>query len=273
MIERQYPRSSLTHHVWFKQPKIKEGDDVCLFVAYAPDGRFSEHSLIHAQAWANQGFIVVIIAVTNSRDAFQSLRDQAPTFAHALMVRLNEGYDFGAWAAAITSQLPQLRHAELILTVNDSVIGPLYDISPLVEKVRASSSDVIGAVESMEVVPHFQSYMVFFKKRALSSVTFRKFWNEVRNVPKWIVILRYELRLRRVMEAGGLKCEPAFAYRESEGPNPSLDSWLSLVKRGFPFVKVMALRYRTGGQSTENWEAILESYSYDPLVVHRHLSS
>ena len=264
-------RSFKTPKTWWRYPELSPDDEVCLFVAFVPDGRFSEHSLVHARAWATEGFKVILAAVTNDPGKFQLSGADDLGFASGVMVRQNAGHDFGAWAAAFVELLPVLREAALVAMVNDSLYGPLDSFRAFLHRARGTDADVIGAVESVQFARHFQSYLIFFKPRALKSVAFSRFWRGVRDVDKGIVIRRYELRMLMRLDRAGLRSSALFPVMPGDPVNPSLFGWRTLLLRGFPFVKVTTIRADPGGESTEGWASVLRSGGYDPDIVRRHL--
>lgn len=265
------PSSSRIPARWVQEPALRPDEEVCLFVAYAPDGELLEHSLVHARAWADAGFRVVIVAVTNRLEDWDSSRK--PPFIAGLLVRENRGYDFGAWAAAINGLLPQLRAAKLVVMVNDSVYGPLAGFDAMLKRARSLDADVIGSVESMQVRRHFQSFLIFFKPSAVRSRAFVQFWRRVRTIPKDLVIREYELKLCRDLERGGLRCTPLFPWQSGDPLNPSVMGWRTLLRRGFPFLKVQVLRENPFDEDLTGWEHDLSSRGYDPQIVRRHLGN
>lgn len=266
--ERLSPLSLSVPCRWLRRPTRIAGEKLCLLVIYAPDGMVSEHSLVQARAWKAQGFRVIVAAVCNALDSLAG--GEQLSFCDGVMVRLNQGYDFGAWASAIV-QLPELREAGLLAIANDSIYGPFAGFNRMLERVDACDADVIGAVESLQVRHHFQSFLIFFKGRALRSRTFWRFWRSVRTVEKRIVIYRYELKLRDRMAAGGLRCAALYPVTSDVGINPTIFQWRELIARGFPFLKVQLVRDNPLEEDIEDWPAILSGAGYDPRIVLDHL--
>jgi lipopolysaccharide biosynthesis protein len=249
---------------WVRQPD-PAGRDLCIFVTLARDGRISRAALAHMRAWHECGFMLVVVVVTGDIIGFHA--PASLDFAEGILVRENRGYDFGAWAGAINRLWPDLSSATLLVTANDSVFGPVESFPGMIERVRASGADVIGLTESHEIRRHFQSYVVFYKPRAVRSSAFRRFWARVRTGDREFVIDRYELTLLSRMEAAGLRCEALFPLSAEAGPNPTLSDWRGLLDRGFPFVKVQLLRDNPHAADIAGWEQTLSSRGYDPGLV------
>jgi lipopolysaccharide biosynthesis protein len=139
------------------------------------------------------------------------------------------------------------------------------------ERVRTLDADVIGATESVQVQRHLQSYLLFFKPNALKSEAFWQFWSGIRASGRLVAIYRYELGLPAAMDRGGLRCATLFEVGEVE--NPTLSKWRDLIDRGFPYVKVAALRDNPSNQDISDWPQILRDQGYDPAIVVKHLAA
>lgn len=253
---------------WVKRPSIRAGDEVCLFILFAPEGRICEHSLLLARGWRRAGFKLVVVVVADQLGAADA--EPVLPLAHGVLVRQNRGYDFGAWAALING-LPEVRQASLLVIANDSVFGPLDTFPAFVARLRGEDADVIGATESRQARRHFQSYCIGFRPRTLRSRAFRRFWRRVRTYPKKQVIRRYELRMLERLENAGLRCAALFPAGTVRGPNPTLNGWRGLIERGMPFLKIMLVRDGPEKRDIAGWPEALRDRGFDPAVVTRHL--
>lgn len=252
---------------WKKRIEIKQGDRICLFVTVLRAGFVLPHAQYQARAWTAAGFRVVLIGAT---DAFDRPLDAAVLdMVDGVILRDNRGYDFGAWSAAIQA-LPSLRDAALLVTANDSVFGPFDGFTALLERVENSSADLVGLTDSAYHRHHFQSYMLFYKPAAIRSSVFQAFWRRVRTGDRWMVILRYETRLLELFTRGGVSAEALFLC--SDGPPPTLKGWRTLIKRGFPFVKVQLLRDNPFGDDIEGWQDVMRAQGYDPALCETVLN-
>ena len=117
--------------------------------------------------------------------------DLDETAVDGLIVRLNHGYDFSAWAHAMKIW-PDLWGARLLLFANDSVYGPAESgaFSAVIDRIHKSKADVLGLTDSYERGEwHIQSYFVALEPGALNSVVCQEFWKNVRSLPsKQLVI-------------------------------------------------------------------------------------
>jgi lipopolysaccharide biosynthesis protein len=265
MLEFFSPSNSAVPSRWIHNPQFESSDEVCIFVSYAPDGAMPEHSRFHALAWATSGFKVVVVLNTNT--SLADPPEQDFSFASGLMVRENRGYDFGAWSTALM-QMPALRNSSLVALVNDSMYGPLKTFDRMIERVRSSDADVIGASESGEFGRHFQSFLLCAKPGALKSNAFWKFWENIRAGGRVVAVYRYELGFLRAMERAGLRCKALFSSPDKR--NPTLTRWRELIEDGFPYLKIALLRDNLFDSDLSGWEDLLRRGGFDPSLARAH---
>jgi len=268
MVEFAAPSNSTVRSRWLRSPELGEAAELCIFVAYAPASVVPEYSRFHARAWADAGFQVVLVLNTDAfEDRGHVQADELP-FASGVLLRENRGYDFGAWASAL-QQLPNVRTASLVALVNDSMYGPLDTFEPMLARARAMDADVIGATESQEFGHHFQSFLLFFKTRALTSDAFWKFWSKVRAGGRIVAVYRYELRLMKTLERAHLRCAALFRNRDRR--NPTLTRWRELIDEGLPYLKIALLRDNLFNADLSGWQEVLRDHGYDASLATRHV--
>lgn len=260
---RRRPQS--VAHRWVGAVPALAGRDACLFVSYSPDGRLSDQARFHLNAWAEQGFATVLILCTDCPDAYQP-GDEAE-FCAGILVRQNEGYDFGGWASGI-ALLPDLRDAAMLVTVNDSIYGPTRAFPDMVDRLRTSPADLCGAVESMQFKPHIQSFLLRFGAELLRSHTFDRFWRNVRIGDRKFVIRTGEFELARTVADAGFTTDVLFMF-PGQG-NPTLTRWRELIALGFPYIKAQLLRDNPYNSDLSGWRELMYAHGYDPELVDRH---
>jgi lipopolysaccharide biosynthesis protein len=170
-----------------------------------------------------------------------------------VVVRDNVGFDFAMWQHVIArTAIDELD--ELVLT-NSSIFGPLRPLGPAFAAMARDSCDFWGITDNYEFKWHLQSYFLVFKKTALASEAFERFWGAI--LPyrdKWQTILSYELGLTQFLTEAGLvgralvACDSLFP----DGPigylfrhrrrNPTCFHPVRTLRHGSPFVKVELLR-------------------------------
>lgn len=185
-----------------------------IFVHYDADGGLSS-SAMKLLTWYRQ-HVARLVVVSNSPIEVSD-RGHLLEVATDLIIRENEGYDFGAWRDAISALGPLDAYDELCLA-NDSVLGPLFPADSLFDRVSALPNDVCGLVASWEYGWHIQSWFVCYKRRAFTSEAFKSFWRgiEARD-SKAGLIESYEVGLTRALSDAGLSLGALFAARKSPG--------------------------------------------------------
>jgi hypothetical protein len=252
-------------HRWITSVPDLTECEACLFVSYSPDGTLSDQARFHLQAWATQGFAVVLILCTDKPVAYVPGDEVA--FCAGVLVRFNEGYDFAGWASGV-ALLPTLKSARSMVMVNDSIYGPTDRFAAMVARLRDHPADLCGAVESMQFRPHVQSFLVRFGPRLLRSRAFAQFWRGVRIGDRKFVIRTCELEMARVMGQAGFTID--VLYHTSDEDNPTLTSWRELIDMGFPYVKAQLLRDNPCNVDLSEWRELLITQGYDPTLIDQH---
>jgi hypothetical protein len=227
----------LKHH-------IDMSKDVCLFVTHASDCNTKPHVAHHVRALANAGFQVILVYNTDR----MAIARRAMSFAapNGIIVRKNEGFDFGAWADVLRLY-PDLWECSRLLLVNDSVIGPVRGGATMFARLRAIDADLVGLVKSYEFTRHFQSFFLMLNRRALENGKVREFWRSVVNYEnKSRVIKAYELRFTELCAQSGLSTQAIYqrsiVVEQFNRGNPTINHWHELIRLGFPYIKVELVR-------------------------------
>ena len=237
---RMAKRATSVEMHWLKRPKLDLSDKVCLFVTYSRQPRLKPDCFRQARVWRARGLKFILVAITDNPASF--MHDAAQTDQlDGFVIRPNLGHDFGAWAGAICD-LPELRDVSLLVTANDSIVGPLRSFDDFLDRMDRIPGDLIGVTESCEARRHYQSYMLFFRPNALRSDVFDRFWRNVRIVERTDVVIHCELRLLRRFEQGGLTSGVLFPAIDSSCPTNR--HYRRLIDEGFPYVKRQLLRDR-----------------------------
>lgn len=184
-------------------------------------------------------------------------------FAGGILLRRNIGYDFGAWAGAIRRLHRRIAACELLAITNDSLLGPSAAFPTMLDRAEAADADLVGLTQSREITPHFQSFVVFFRRGALRSRTFARFWRSVGSGDRDHVIQNYELTLQARFAAAGLRTTALFAPANAGAENPTLRCWRELLALGFPYIKVTQLRDDPYGMPLDDWREEAARHGFD----------
>jgi tetratricopeptide (TPR) repeat protein/glycosyltransferase involved in cell wall biosynthesis len=242
-----------------KPPMLRE--EVALFVTHSPDGLLKRHVRHYLDCLTRQGVAVILIVAAD--EPFTAGDADLMSGVDGIFVRQNNGYDFAAWAHILRLH-PELRNADILYLLNDSVFGPTNDaaFNDLLGRIRNSNADFIGLTESFEGGWHLQSYFLALKSRALSSVEFRDFIEGIVCYrDKEQVICAYELRFALIMKIAGFHCEAMF--QKTDVRNPTIFHWRRLLDAGFPFLKVTTVRDAPPGVDIAGWRQVLAAQGYD----------
>jgi hypothetical protein len=192
---------------------IKLGPKLVLFMHFDRYGNVRPQILHYIKELTGNGRSVVFI--TNAGKLTPVAMANLQAICAGIIIRKNQGYDFGAWRDAIEFlQLPRPETEELILA-NDSIFGPIKPLAPMLAKLDYSKADIWGLTESWQYRYHLQSFFLAFGRAALTSPAFAKFWDSVRPVPMKVFIVRaYEIGITQAMAKGGLICAAVWPYQQ-----------------------------------------------------------
>ncbi len=201
--------------------EIPLGPEVAVFVHFDRAGVVREYVLHYVRALAEAGLSVVF--VTNSGRLQPESMAALQRLCAGVLVRRNVGYDFGAWREALERLGLPRADTEMVVTVNDSLYGPLCPLRGVIERIDLTEADLWGLTESWQSRYHLQSYFLAFSRAALESDAWRRFWTGVLPVPsKHWVIRTYEVGLTQALLRGGLRARALWPYeplvREAEPP-------------------------------------------------------
>jgi hypothetical protein len=294
--------------------RLEPGEDprpgarsVALYVQYAASGRISEMVRRQVAALAAEGFAVVFITMAAAvpEADWQAIR------AHAALVaqRRNFGLDFGAWRDLAPEAARRWPEATELMLANDSVLGPIRPMGPVVAALRGGGDGFFGMTESIQGGPHLQSYMLLARGAAAAGDLLRFLAVMRISHSKWLVVQRGELRLARWMRGRGHRVAALFGYERLVGAvladpaerallaashpllhglegmapearaallaeqplNPTHHLWAGLVRcLGFPFLKTELVRRNPGRlPGVEDWPALVPVEAPCPPPVVR----
>ncbi len=221
------------------------GRELCLFVTHMVSPTLKTHVQEHIQHFLAANIDVVLIANTDLNPDEVQVSEALLQRLSGFFVRENLGFDFAAWGHLL-QMLPARDKPVRLYLVNDSVAGPLTTplFQNMLERVRASTADLIGLTESVFPRPHLQSFFLVFNEKLIQSLAFDRVLGNIVCFPsKDSVIDVYETWLTETFAQQGFKCEamiPAMGRRHDA--NDTYFRWNELVERGFPYVKVSLLR-------------------------------
>lgn len=217
--------------------RLGGADRVAIVASYGAQPAVSRSLVRLVEEFEANGYFVVLVRASES--IHRPVWPESSTISPLVVVKPNVGYDFGSWATAL-ALFPQIASAERVILVNDSLIGPFASLSSMIADFEHSASDVWGATDTLEYIPHLQSYLLGFTGGVLAHRSLRSFWRHVRVIDdKDAIVVRYEIGLSRLLSREGFLSRPWFGHDRivPEGGNPTTIGGSRLIEAGFPFVK------------------------------------
>jgi len=278
---------------------------VALYVHFAASGQVSDMVLRQLALLAEAGFAIVFISMAEQvpEADWQAARQHCALVAQ----RRNFARDFGAWQDLAGEARRRWPAATELLLANDSVLGPILPLAPVLDAMRAGGDGVFGLTESIQGGPHLQSYFLLARGPAAVADLFGFLRDMRMSHSKWLVVQRGELRLARWMRGRGHRAAALFGYRrlvaaalangaerarlaashpalrdlEQLDPaarearllgqplNPTHHFWHALVGGlGFPFLKTELIRRNPGRlPGIDGWRALVPPGSPCPVSV------
>ncbi|HEY8289953.1 MAG TPA: rhamnan synthesis F family protein, partial [Acetobacteraceae bacterium] len=280
---------------------------VALYVHYAASGQISAMVLRQLRIIAGAGFAIVFISNAGDipEEQWQGVRAEV-----ALAIRRpNFGLDFGAWRDAMPEVQRRWPAIDELMLANDSVLGPIHALEPVLETMRTGGTGLFGLTESVQGGPHLQSYMLLARGPDAVADVMRFLRRLYVSHSKWLLIQFSELRLARWMRRRRHRVAAVFGYNRVvraavadplqqqrlmatqpalksldqlaedskvamlyQWPvNPTRHLWHILATRfAYPFVKTdLVLRGLSGHPDLDRWEEVVPPDAPCPLPLLR----
>jgi hypothetical protein len=244
---------------------------ICLFAHYDRNGAIGPWTRHYLRTLHAAGFRTTVVSTAPHLQE-QDVLAVAP-YCDAIYIRSNRGYDFGSWRTALRSLHYPIATDATVLITNDSVLGPFFDLRPIVDQFEASGADVCGLTDNSEVRSHLQSYFLLIRGRCFSIGKFRRFWTGIRmKQDKWDIILRYEIGFTDLLRRLGLSWYAVFplaavADGQEWHPHPpgalnqTIFLWDALLRTySFPFLKrVLIAKSVIGAPDVSAWPSVVDA--------------
>ncbi len=251
--------------------------DFCLFAHFDKDDKVDDYVLRYLKHIKALNFSIVFISTARLPVADVE-RLRADCFD--VIVREDVGLDLGSWAVGFAKHRAAMDGR--LLLANDSVYGPIGCLPAALDRLTSRRADFYGFVESVEIAPHLQAWLVLFEPEvvrhpALEAILSRPY----AAMSKREIIVQGEVALSRHLAGAGFRYNAL--YRSSQAglvgrylwANPTHFLWRELLlEAGVPFLKIQLLR--DNPLRLENAETILAAVErIDPefsAVIRRHLA-
>ncbi len=208
-----------------------------LFAAYDAQGIIGPSLIFHVRSLSEYGDVVVVM--DNDSNSQEICRLQ-PHAVHVEAERHGE-YDFGSYKRAWIWSMEHLDMDgyDYCYLVNDSVLGPLEEIGPLLTEMEGLGTEAFGPViNNHRREPHIQSWFVGMGRKVFLSKWFGDFIISVTHQEDMSKIYSlYEIGLTGLMEKHGIKCGALFFLKGKSIYN----SVRKIYMQGLPFIKKSAI--------------------------------
>lgn len=243
-------------HSWVRPQWRKPGERPLLIYVHW-DGQGLVRADVFEQlrayrAHADLVFVSAAPALLEQPAAMAQLRE----LCAVVLVRHNEGYDFGSWQAGLVFCRRWIDRVPLLILTNDSCYGPLHSVEDLFRRLAASQADVVGLTESTAIRSHLQSYFMAYRPRLIRTALFWAFWEQIGIWGEKIDLVRaYEVGWSGVLVDAGFRMETL--YLAGQHGNVTHTHWRQLLEElHFPFLKTELLRLNPIRQDIAAWYAV-----------------
>lgn len=241
---------------WVRPQWVRPGTrPLLIYVHWDGQGEVRPDVLEQLRAYrphADLVFVSAAPALLEHQSTMARLRD----LCEVVLVRHNEGYDFGSWQAGLAFCRRWIDRLPLLILTNDSCYGPLHSVDALFRRLAASKADVVGLTESTAIRSHLQSYFMAYRPRVLRTSLFWAFWEQIGIWAEKIDLVRaYEVGWSGVLTEAGFRLEAL--YLAGQHGNVTHTHWRELLEElHFPFLKTELLRLNPIRQDIDAWYAV-----------------
>lgn len=208
-----------------------------LFAAYDRQGIVSPALLHHIHSLAEVGDVIFVADGLLSGEGWEQLA----TCTNCRLAQAHGEYDFGSYKRgfAEVSRAGLLDKYDWIYLVNDSVYGPLLNLTPCLEELEMSGADATAMTYNPHHLhPHLESWFLGLAKNVFLAPWFASFLSGVEALEdKREICMRYENGLTRILLEQGCSVKGLYEVHGREIYN----SAYALFRRGLPFFKKDAI--------------------------------
>jgi O-antigen biosynthesis protein len=259
----------------WRRPRFRARPDrpLLVFAQFGADGQLRPDLLPLLRAYrahADLVFVGATPALLHQPSAMQQLQSTCAV----VLIRRNEGYDFGSWMSALSFCAADLPHCRELILTNDSFYGPVQPLAPLFQRLERCEADVVGLTDNLLYHPHLQSAFMAYRQPVLASEPFTHFWQHLQLWPsKRDLVKHCEVGLPVRLREGGFALSSLYSHNANS--NILHFHWKQLIEeQGFPFLKVSLLRDNPTHQAIDDWPQVVGRHN--PALVRQiraHLAS
>jgi lipopolysaccharide biosynthesis protein len=261
---------------------LKNSKSICLFAHFNASMKVSDYVITYLEHLQWLGYEIYFISNSCIKEEYQHLLSSKIKHCR-IFERENKGADFAAWKWAIEENIiPE--DADSILLTNDSLYGPFFSLTPIIEKMKSEPGiDFWGLTDSYQGGWHIQSYFLWLSKKVFDSLSFKAvFSSNFSKLSKLEIIRQGELQLTKALSDAGFKGMAYIPYKDVspdeedwDRKNPTHFYWDRLIEKfQLPFVKKdLVLQNPEIIQNIDKLFALIEKHSSYPVeIIKRSIS-
>lgn len=213
-----------------------------LFAGYDKSGIIDDALVYYIKSLSKFGDVVLFMDSDCTDSELKKLQNYT---VHICGTRHGE-YDFGSYKRAYiwASENLNISQYDFVYLANDSVYGPLYDLSRYFHAMETMGHDAFGMVKNPHHShPHIQSWFVGLTPKIYTSPWFDKFMCDIKKLPsKGEITRRYEQGLTKLVIKHKLTWDCLYT-----APGRSVYNKIRHFYRiGMPFMKKVAFTRNHG---------------------------
>jgi lipopolysaccharide biosynthesis protein len=207
-----------------------------LFAGFDKDNIVDDTVVYYVNALSKFGDVVFVMDNDLPKNQLEKI-SKMPHVLYANGMRHGE-YDFGSYKRAYlwAKQNKILDDYDWLYLVNDSVYGPLWDLTNVLDNLENSDADLVGMTANCDkcTPEHVQSWFVGCAHKVFASDFFDKFMCKITRIPnKTALVLKYEVGLSWMIVRRGFKMKTLVNAKD----NNIYQEPCSILVKGVPFVK------------------------------------
>ncbi len=221
---------------------MKKRKRLFLFAGYDKDGIVDESLLMYVSAVSKFGDVILCM---DSDCPSKELKKLKNITLHTISTRHRE-YDFGSYKRAYNwaNENLDLSKYDFVYMLNDSMYGPLFNLSPYFERMESSDWDAFGMVKNPhKTSPHIQSWFIGMRPTVFLSDWFCDLLQSVRHHDdKGSVTILYEHGFTKRLIEHNLKWGALY----SASGRSIYNCIKYFFKKRMPFIKKLSVSRHNG---------------------------
>lgn len=215
---------------------MKSTKRLFLFAGFDTDNIVDDTVVYYIKELSKLGDIVFVMDNDLPKSEIKKL-SKIPNILYTECSKHRE-YDFGSYKRGFlwARKKQILKKYDWVYFVNDSVYGPLFDLTNTLQNLENSGADFIGMTENCDkdTPIHIQSWFIGFNKKIFTADFFKDFMTKITHIPKKThLVMKYEVGLSCMLMRHGFKSHVLLDAKD----NTVYDNPRATLIKGLPFVK------------------------------------